>query len=272
MQNSSHLTVKQIKNHLEISTRYHRPGHVMSNHWHDYFEFEMVLDGAYEHTVSGEKKIAERGSAWIMTPLDYHSLTCLSDTILVNISFTGEDIDSEITNLLSSSAGGFLCEFDEETTANILNKCERARREMADKPPLWDCSVTNIVEDIIVTAIRNALSKKEFTYRNTPPLLQSVTAYLHKNHKSDLSLSTVAKVFGISPGHLGMIFGKTFGTSYNSYVTRIRLRHACNLLTNSNLSTKEIAFQCGFNSIEYFFYSFRKHLDTTPKEYRTNAT
>ncbi len=266
-----YTTVKQISNRLEISTRYHKKGPVSPNHWHDYFEFEMVLDGCYEHTVAGEKRTAKRGSAWIMSYLDYHSLHCTADTILINISFTGEDIDSEIVDYLSSSAGGILCEFDEKTTERILGLCERARSELMETPPLWKSSVTGAVEEILITAIRNSARKTENAGQNAPKLLQSVTSYLHKNYKGDLTLSNVAKEFGVSSGHLGLIFGKTFGTSYNNYVNRIRLRRACNMLTNSTLSTKEIAFECGFNSVEYFFYIFKKHLDMTPNGYRTTT-
>ena len=267
MHKNYYITVKQIENYLEISTRYHKRGPLNPNHWHDYYEFEMVVEGEYEHIVAGEKRLAKRGSAWIMSHLDYHSLACTKDAILINISFTGEDIHSEITKTLSAGAGGFLCEFDDETVEKILGLCEKARIEMLEKPPLWKSSVTNSVEDILVTTIRNA-ERKSDSGENSPKLLQSVMSYLRKNYKGDLSLSTVSKRFDVSAGHLGLLFSKNLATNYNSYVTRIRLRHACNMLTNSALSTKEIARECGFNSNEYFFYSFKKHLDMTPGEYR----
>lgn len=267
MHKDYYITVKQIENYLEISTRYHKKGPVSPNHWHDYFEFEMVLDGEYEHTVAGEKRIAKRGSAWIVSYLDYHRLSCSTDAILINISFTGEDLDKEIVEFLSSNTGGILCEFDEKNTEKILGLCERARGEMLEKSPLWKCSALGAVEEILVTAIRSSMQKAGSS-QSTPKLLQSVTAHIRHNYKGDISLSTVAKHFGLSAGHLGLIFSKNFGMNYNSYVNRVRLRHACNLLTHSNLSTKEIACQCGFNSVEYFFYVFKKHLSCTPNDYR----
>jgi len=270
MHKDYYIAVKQIENYLEISTRYHKKGPVSPNHWHDYFEFEIVLDGEYEHTVGGEKRVAKRTSAWIMSYLDYHSLHCNTDAILINISFTGEDMDREIVEFLSSVTGGILCEFDEATTEKILGLCEKARSEMLEKSPLWKCSAIGSVEEILVTAIRNSVERTGNT-QSTPKLLQSVTAYLRQNYKNDISLSSVAKHFGISSGHLGLIFGKNFGTSYNNYVNRIRLRLACNMLTHSNLSTKEIAKECGFNSNEYFFYAFKKNLDITPGEYRKTS-
>ncbi len=272
MKKSSYSPLKRIDNNLEISTRYHYKGPVSPNHWHDFFEFEIVLDGMYEHTPLGEKRIAKRGSAWVMSYLDYHSLDCLSDAILINISFTGEGIDRRITDIISSSAGGILCEFDEQTTEYILERCQKARQLLSEKPILWECSVTGYIEDILICAIRSSAENKPCGSLDMPKLLQSVTSYLHKNYKKKLSLASVAKEFDVSAGHLGLVFVKALGISYNDYINRIRLRHACDMLSGSDLPTKEIAGECGFNSAEYFFYVFKKSMGMTPKKYRENLS
>lgn len=262
------LAVKQIENHLEISTRYHKIGMKIPNHWHDYFEFEAVICGEYEHNFGGEKLFAKRGSAWITSYLDYHSLECLSDATLINISFTEQEIDSELVDFLSVRAGGLLCEFDEAEISEIKHLCDVARENLSKKEVFWQCSVKGALEQIIIGAIRKGTNNDSCARKTPPKLLQSVMSYLHQNYRYDVSLSTVAEKFGVSSGHLGLIFSENFGSSYNSYVNRIRLRHACNMLENSNLCTKEIAVECGFNSTEYFYYIFKKHMSQTPREYR----
>lgn len=264
------LAVRQIENHLEISTRHHKADMKVSNHWHDYFEFEAVLYGEYEHNFNTKMHIAKRGSAWITSYLDCHSLKCLSDATLINISFTEQEIDSELVDFLSVRTGGFLCEFDEEEIAQIKRLCDVADENLSKKDAFWHCYVKSALEQIIISAVRKG-SKGESSVCKTPPkLLQSVMSYLHQNYKNDVSLSTVAEKFGVSSGHLGLIFSENFGTSYNSYVNKLRLRYACNMLQNSSLCTKEIAKECGFNSTEYFYYIFKKHMSQTPKEYRNS--
>ncbi len=264
-------TIRQINDYLEISTRCLKKGREISNHWHDYYEFEIVLEGEYTHVVNGKERIAKRGSAWIMCPLDYHSLVANSDTIIMNISFSGKDIDEKIMSLLSSSTGGFLCEYDEECTTQILEKAHMARVEMLEKYPLWECNVINLVQSILVDTIRYS-EKNTIARSDSPPLLlQNVVSYLHKNYAKDLSLTTLSDKFGVSSGHLGLVFSKTFGMSLPNYVNRVRLRHACNLLEHSTLSIKEISLVSGFGSVEYFFYSFKKNLLTTPGEYRKQS-
>ena len=47
-----------------------------------------------------------------------------------------------------------------------------------------------------------------------------------------------------------------------------RLKYACGLLCTSSLSVKQIAFESGYNSAEYFVYVFKQKLGVTPSEYR----
>ncbi len=261
-------TVKQITEHLEISTRIHKKGFSYPNHWHDYFEFEIVLSGEYEHIVGQKKRIARRGSAWIMSHLDYHSFLCTADAEILNISFTGHNISQDIIDILSSSTGGFLCEFDTQSTNAILKNTERAAREIKEHPLLWQTNVRQIVESVLIETIRLGATAPKPTSEKPPRILQSVVAHIQKNYSEDLSLLALSRKFNISPGYLGLAFSNSLGLSASAYVTRVRMKRACALLENSELSTKEIAYACGFKSIEYFHYAFKKYMQITPAAYR----
>ncbi len=263
--------LKQINDSLEISTRFHKLGFSHSNHWHDYFEFEIVLDGEYEHTVRNEKTIARRGSAWIMNHLDFHSFKCNKDATILNISFTGYGINKNIIDVLSSSIGGFLCEFDSQKTVEIYEKAQIAKNEMINKPPLWQENVKAIVESILIETIRKVPFIPNLSNDKVSGVLQNVISYIYKNYSKDLSLVALSKKFDISAGHLGLVFSKTFGVSISNYVTNVRMKYACNFLEDSDLSIKEISYICGFKSIEYFHYAFKTHMQMTPANYRENA-
>lgn len=261
-----------IDGHLEISTRSHKKGPVIPSHWHDYFEFEIVTGGTYRNTISGKTHVAKRGCAWIMTYLDYHKVDCTEDSSLINISFTSYAVSREISDILSGAPSGFLCEFEEEEAELIISLCRQAEKELGKKSELWQNAVSGLIENILIRTIRKSGANTLQSQANTPHLLQSVTSYINKNFREDVSIASASKRFAISPGRLGLVFSKSFGMSYNEYVNRVRLRHACNLLSGTDLTAKQIAFECGYSSVEYFFYVFKKELKTTPGEFRGNSS
>ena len=63
-------------------------------------------------------------------------------------------------------------------------------------------------------------------------------------------------------------FKKRTGTSPNQYFQDLKIKSAKNMLFSSNLSVKEICFQLGYSSPEYFTNLFKKHVGKTPVEYR----
>lgn len=52
------------------------------------------------------------------------------------------------------------------------------------------------------------------------------------------------------------------------YLNSYRIQQACQLLRETELSAKDVAAQCGFNSQQNFFRVFKKWTHVTPKQYR----
>jgi len=58
------------------------------------------------------------------------------------------------------------------------------------------------------------------------------------------------------------------GVPPGAYIRDVRLSRAKELLTNSNKSIKEIAYECGFGNADYFCVTFKKNTSMTASEYR----
>ena len=67
-------------------------------------------------------------------------------------------------------------------------------------------------------------------------------------------------------------FRKTFkeytGFSPARFINEVRMSKAKELLTNTAMSIKEVAYNVGFNNHDYFFTAFRHRTGMTPAEYR----
>lgn len=100
-------------------------------------------------------------------------------------------------------------------------------------------------------------------------LVKDVMLYIAEHYPEfNLSLNTIAQSFNTSPNVLGRIFKTLTGKPVFQHITKVRLKHAEDLLLQSNLTNKEIAQACGFENTTYFYSLFKQELGLTPSEYR----
>lgn len=98
--------------------------------------------------------------------------------------------------------------------------------------------------------------------------IKQVIEYINNNIGKKMLLEELSNISGLSPNHFHKIFSKTMGTTLNSYVTKVKIDKAKELLIKSRLQIAEISFNCGFDNIPYFSSLFKKQVGISPGEYR----
>ncbi len=99
-------------------------------------------------------------------------------------------------------------------------------------------------------------------------LLTNILSYVNKNYQTIRSLDDISNKFFITKFHLCRIFKEKTGATINTYINKLRLKKACELLQTTDLSAVSIAETCGFNSPIYFSQSFKKAFGMSPITYR----
>ena len=232
-------------------------------HWHDYYELEIITKGTGEHILNDKKYPLKRGNSHLLSPMDLHSVIGFSDFTVLNIIFRDDLLPEKLNDfiLLNSTLE---CEFSEAELSYILERIEVIKKANSDflfKKEL----VRNIISEVILRVFEKAPVKKA---DKTPSLVQNTVSYMKKNFKKDITISNTASHFSVTPKYLGAVFKKSMGVSFHDYLNNLRLKFACDLLLNTTDSVKEIAFACGYNSVEHFLYVFKKYLKLTPKKFR----
>lgn len=92
--------------------------------------------------------------------------------------------------------------------------------------------------------------------------------WLDDNFARKVSISQLAKHFGMSTRTFNRRFVAALGTAPVAYLQQLRLQHARELLQNTNLSIQEISNLCGYQDISYFTRLFHKNCGATPGKYR----
>ena len=106
--------------------------------------------------------------------------------------------------------------------------------------------------------------KGEFKKRESI-MLQS---YIRSNFNNpNLSLESVAKVFGYNKKYLSDLFKKKFDISFTDFVKKVRLENAVSLMELGNSSVSKIAAMCGFSDPLYFSKLFKAQYGVSPKSY-----
>ena len=101
------------------------------------------------------------------------------------------------------------------------------------------------------------------------PKLRAVKAQIDRRFDDpELSVAALAAQTGWSEVYFRRAFRAAFGTSPLAYIRRVRLENAKALLRTGYYSVTETATRCGFDSVSYFSYTFRRETGVTPSAYR----
>lgn len=99
-------------------------------------------------------------------------------------------------------------------------------------------------------------------------LVDEIKFFLDINYPEKLKLTDVANTFGIHPNYLSRIFNEKYGISPKQYVTDLKLKKACKLLSTTKLPIFTIANSLGFDDQLSFSKIFKKKFSISPSQYR----
>ncbi|KOS05843.1 AraC family transcriptional regulator [Flavobacterium akiainvivens] len=106
---------------------------------------------------------------------------------------------------------------------------------------------------------------KQLSENNT---VEAAIEYMKKHLDSPLKIDDVAGNFSYSPSHFFTLFKKRTGYSPIHYFNYLKIQKACQYLSFTTMSVKEISFALGFNDPLYFSRLFKKIMSTPPLQYR----
>lgn len=91
-----------------------------------------------------------------------------------------------------------------------------------------------------------------------------------QNHYNDSSLSieTVASKVCLSTSYFSTIFKNETGTTFTDYLIQLRMKHAKELLNNTNLKMYEISSLVGYDNAAYFSVAFKRYWGHPPSKFQ----
>lgn len=101
-------------------------------------------------------------------------------------------------------------------------------------------------------------------------LISKAIQYIDKNYNKNISLDDVAKELNMSYHYFSKFFKESAGKNFVDYLTELRISKSKEILTDMNISIKEVCYTIGYSDPNYFSKIFKKVTGMTPTEYRIN--
>ena len=160
-------------------------------------------------------------------------------------------------------------------TPQLNGKVERSHRtvlHMANRTFRTDQLMNYILTSLLLEISEEAYIKAQRSHINTieENHFSEVLEWIRLNMRNNITLTEVANYFHYNPEYFSRIFKKNTKQTFIRYLMEIRLKKARDLLINTTMGIKEIAFYVGYNNPKYFMKAFKKSEQMTPSEYRSS--
>lgn len=98
--------------------------------------------------------------------------------------------------------------------------------------------------------------------------INKVCLFIQNHYTSKITLKEVADSIHMSESNFCKFFKKATGKTFTDYLNEMRINEACRLITQTDHTINQIAFQCGFETLSYFNRVFLHKMKMTPSNYR----
>ncbi len=99
-------------------------------------------------------------------------------------------------------------------------------------------------------------------------ILRAAVRLMEENVEEPLPIPEIARRIGVSQRKLERQFSRYMKSSAIAYYRALRLQHARVLLTNTDMSVREISVACGYASLSHFAKSFAEQFGMRPRDCR----
>lgn len=125
---------------------------------------------------------------------------------------------------------------------------------------------------ILFSYIKNTLEDRNRLKGNykQDSAISRVISFIEENYYLDINIDILCNHVNYSRSYLSRLFKKEVNMTIPEYANTVRIRHAKILLTESNMSMREVASSVGFSDPYYFSNVFKTFTGCSPSAYRTN--
>ncbi len=198
------------------------------------------------------------------------------ESFMISLFFTKKSFGSEffdlddfkeLTQFFENSLNGFKATKSEDIVSIFLalQKASNLERFISFFEIIKQLNTT------VTSPLANFIAQKKYS-DDSGKRMQTIMSYTINNYGSEISLETIAEKANMTKNAFCRYFKQRTNKTYFTFLNELRIENACKLLiSNNEISVKEIAYKCGYNSLSNFNRKFLAIKETTPLKYRNTV-
>ncbi len=238
-------------------------------HLHSHIEIVLTETGTSVATADSAEVEVEAGDLFIAFPNQIHYYIDQEQPVNHKIVIVSPDMCPEFGRIFKSQVPKIPLIKNAIENSRIVSAFENMVQCKKEQDEYSETEVRGCMLILLSELFRSIELQENESYDND--LVKDIINYCYDNYSGDISLQAIADELHISRCYISRIFSRRLHIGFNDYINSLRIRSACEMLKNTNLSVTEVAYAVGYNSVRTFDRVFLNERKMTPKEYRQKA-
>jgi len=266
-----------------ISVEPRNPQQPFGLHNHEFCEIVVVTSGQGLHLTGDERWPIVAGDAFVITGNRPHTYEQMKDLRLLNILYRPDILQLDIQDL--AQLPGYFALFRLEPVwrdrhefksrlhltpmdlSYATSLIEKLQQELAEREPGFRFLATSLFMEVI-TFLSRCYSKSIHTDSQSLLRIAEAIVYIETHYAEPTEVEHLAEISHMSKRSFMRAFKKATGLSTISYLIRVRVSRAVELLRREKLPISKIASLVGYEDSNYFCRQFHSVLGISPSAYR----
>ncbi|MFT4143924.1 MAG: AraC family transcriptional regulator [Mobilitalea sp.] len=242
-------------------------------HFHSCCEIFFLKKGRILLNIEGKEYEPAVNSVHIISPMENHSVTCLSEEYERYIIFMNPDNyevycnNQMLAGILKNRPAEFehIFHSDTQNFESIFQNCAREYKEYKDCQ-FSNLKMSNYIAELLIMLYRSA--PERFALPEGKLEIAKVQKYIDENYNTKIKIAELAEMFYINQYYLSHVFRSYTGYSPKQYLSKVRLIHVRQLLVKTDLTIAEIAERTGYETINDLSRQFKNKFKISPTEFK----
>ncbi|MCM1330153.1 MAG: AraC family transcriptional regulator [Ruminococcus sp.] len=250
-------------------------------HWHGEFEINFVISGCADFICGDSKFISSAGDIIVIPPNMLHAIyphgnfRQLYDTVV----FSGEMLGAAENDRCAAECVKPLVKGTSKITPRITaehvyySELRTAAENIfscakGDAPRLDMLMKSELLRFFWLLEESGDVVQTDGSPTGKSEAIRPAIEFMNGNFAEKITVEQLAETVHISKSYFMRLFKETAGVSAIEYLSQIRIKRACEILSETDKTSAETALECGFGNLSNFNRQFKNIVGCAPREYR----